>query len=248
MKKRKEYKRLIVACVAVICICSLGISYANWTDGNRISENITTSILDFIFQSDNNNEFKVRLVNENSGVNNELQTGIIYSNKSLNITGIEAFAMGELLTGAASLQIDYRMVASDMQNGLLHVADGTYDLGVIPFQLSSVATVNLSNGNGVWPIDNPGATQWLVPSTIESLHGYNNIISNEKGIVTGTIVIQQSASNAANVWEITLSSLQLPEEVNQEIVANDLTASSLDIVANYYFSIPLMFEQENSMN
>jgi len=312
MKIGKSNTKWVLICAAMISICSLGIGYANWTDSNRISSHVTTSILDFIFKADNENGFKVKLIHNDSNAEDELLAGITYTDKLLNITGIDTSAMCQLLSGAANIQIDYRMVASDLQNGLLQVAEGTYDLGLIPLQLSS-ASISISSGSRSWVIAVPEVLQKFIPAKIEGLHGCNNVISHIDGVVTGSIIINKlipeaavatnfNVANATDVTavtdvtaisDITLSSLQLSDEINQEIIRIDIGISkeeptelestslesinsestdsesiisksidlestnlksinfmpiNLDIIANYNFSIPLIFEQDYSIN
>lgn len=177
--------------------------------------------------------------------------------KSLTVSGMEAIDMNKLISGEAGIRIEYRLQASDLEDGLPTVADETYDLGVIPFQLSAEDPYwKICNENGCWgigepelnlqEIEIPEAVFDLLPESLGNLHGYNHVTSSENDVVKGTVTIKQLEPCTVINPTIDLTSLKLSDEVNREIAANDLESSNLEIMANYNFSIPLALDQANS--
>lgn len=266
MRYKNRYQKWILLCAALVGMSRLGVSYAAWDHRNPILQKIATQTTNVIFASEYEDDTKVKLVYNttdtentkntafNESADTELDATITYTGKTLNISGMEAFAMSDLLSGEASLTIDYRLVNSELHYGLLQVEAGTYDLGVISLQLSIQAPYwRLCNGNGSWgvgvpEIENiPFAVYELLPGNLGELHGINTIHSCENGVVKGSIGIVQLIPSEYEVPAIKLSSLELSDEINQAIVANQEISSNLEIMTNYNFSIPFELEQEESI-
>lgn len=256
MRRKDKYIKWILLCVAAIGISSLGASYAAWSNSNVMIGNVTTKTMDFLFSTEAEDGFKVKLVNnaaftrgESASV--ELDAIVKSTGKTLTISGMEAVDMSELLSGEASISIEYGLKAADEKNGLKSVADGTYDLGIIPFKLSEDKTYwKICSGNESWGSGDPelmipDVAYKLLPTDLGELHGYNTITVNENGVIEGTITIKQLEPVISVLPTINLTELKLTDEMNQQITANGLETINLIIEANYNFSVPFVLDQAN---
>lgn len=250
-KKRKW----MIAGVVVLGVLSLGTSYAAWANAHSIVHAVNTKNFDFKFFGEYDDDFSIYL--DYVDKSEKLDAIIDNSGKSLTVSGMEAVDMDKLISGEASIRIEYRLQASDLEDGLLSAADETYDLGVIPFQLSAENPYwKICNENGSWgigepelkleEIEIPEAVFDLLPESLGELHGYNHVTSSETDIVRGTVTIKQLEPCPVVKPTIDLTSLKLSDELNLKIAANDLESSDLEIMANYNFTIPLALDQANS--
>jgi len=249
MRYMRIYKKCILIFATVIGISSLGVNSATSIDSNQGLHNVTTKDKEYIFASEYEDYFKLSLVDNSTDKTNtastaaQLDVTITNIENTLFLSGMEPFAMSELLSGVVSLSMEYKLVDFDLQNGLLLDTDEAQDLGNIPFQLSVEEPYwRISNKNGQWGIGNtetliPNVVSELLPKSLVELRGYNNISSYKNGVAIGTISIKQLVPIMNEVPEINLSSLGLSEEINQKIIANDVKSSSLEIMANYNFRV-----------
>jgi hypothetical protein len=254
MRHKGNYKKWVLLCATTIGISSLGVSYAAWSNSNVMIGNVTTKTMDFLFSTEE--EFKIKLVNNaaftrGESASEDLDAIVTSTGKTLTISGMEAVDMSKLVSGEASITIDYSLKAADSKNGLISVADGMYDLGTIPFELSSDKTYwKIWNDNGSWGSGDPElmipeAAFELLPKSLGDLHGYNSITANKNGVIKGTITIKQLTPSITVIPTIKLTSLKLSDEMNQQIAANELDTSNLEIKANYNFSVPFILDQAN---
>ncbi len=220
----------------------------------------------FIFSAEYEDDFKIKLIDNSLNDNkeaepfrnkdtvNRLDAFLEYKDRTLSISGVEAFDMSGFLSGKTSLAIDYRMIDGRQQNGLHKMEAGTYDLGNIPLFLTMEEPYwRLSNKNGVLgigipDIGIPDEIYELLPENIGGLYGYNTIASYDKGVVKGTIVIRQIIPYNSEIQEISLSCLGLSDELNRKIIVNQEGTSILEIMADYYFCIPFGLNTETSKN
>ena len=248
--KKSCKKKWVIAGILVIGILGLGTSYGAWANAHTIVNQVNTKVLDFIFSLEYEDDFSIWL--EYADKSEKLDAIISNSGKRLEVSGMEAVDMDQFLSGVASIRIDYRLEASDHQKGLLDIADETYDLGAIPFELSIDEPYwKICNQYGSWgigkaDIGTPAAVVELLPESLGELHGYNRVVSHSNGIVRGTITIQQLNPGIVEKPEIDLTSFNFSDEMNLEIADNELESSDLEVVANYNFSIPLAIDQSSS--
>lgn len=231
MRDTNKFKKRVILAAIMIGISSFGFSYSAWADTNAV------------IQSD---DFKIDLNTKN--VAEELDATIINTGNIINISGMESFEMSELLSGEASISINYRLEDVNFKNDLQQVVKGKYDLGIIPFQLSVEEPYpfwKINNNNGSWGIGVPNigipsAIYELLPGSLGELHGYNNITYYKNGVVKGTITIKQLVPGTYVVPEIKLSELGLSKDTNKKIIANKVESSRMEIMANYKFNIPFI--------
>ncbi len=243
--------KLFLLGIFVIGISSIGVNYTALASSNLIVTNETINNIDFNFESEYEDDFKVKFHNNTVNkqeTSEELEATIDNSEKILNITGMEAVDKSDLLSGERSIQIDYRLAATDLDNGVLLVGGEVYDLGIIPFVLSKdepywkICNQNGSWGIGVPEIGIPKVVYELLPDSLGELHGYNTFTSYEDGVVKGTLTIKQLVPDKNTSPKINLTGLKLSDELNLEIVANELSSSTLVIMANYNFVVPFALE------
>ena len=231
MGDTNKFKKRVILVAIMIGICSFGVSYSAWADTD-----MATQTDDFMIHLNTNN------------VAEELEATIINTGNVINISGMESFEMSDLLSGEASIIIDYRLEDVDLKNDLQQFVKGNYDLGMIPFKLSmeepypfwKVFNNNGSWGIGVPNIGIPSVIYKLLPVSLLELHGYNNITFNKGGVVRGTITIKQIISHTYIVPEIKLSELGFSKAINQKVNANEVESSRMEIMANYSFNVPFL--------
>ena len=231
MKDTKRFKKRVILAAIMIGICSFGASNSAWAD------------TDPVIQTD---DFKIYLDTKDAKV--ELDATLMNTGNVLNISGMESFEMSKLLSGEASISIDYRLEGVDLENDSQQVAKGIHDLGIIPFQLSVEDPDpfwKINNNNGSWGIGVPNigipsVIYELLPGSLGELQGYNNITSYKNGVVKGTITIKQLVPGSDVIPEIKLSELGLSQGINKKIIANKVESSRMEIMANYNFNIPFI--------
>ncbi len=249
----------IILFVIGLGMCSLCVGYAASADTGA-GKGTGIKVLGYAFTKEYEDDFSIKLrsdlakdntADSTSGVN-PLEAFIEYNYKTLNISGVESFGLRDFINGKVNLAIDYRMIRDKDRDGAGDAQTGTYDLGNIPFFLSGDKPYwRLVNRNGAWGIGIPelGIPEEifkLIPENLTGLSGYNNIRIDPKGVVKGTITIGRFPSVSGAVPEINLSSLKLSDAMNREIMANREEYSILEIMANYYFSVPFGLDRETS--
>lgn len=263
MKCNNLIHNWIILFVVGLSMCSLCISYAATVD-TKTANDIKIQNLNFTFPEEYKNDFLIKLITNADNENNisdlkhnkrqvtPLDAFMEYNDKTLNISGVEAFVLEDLQNGKVSLAIDYLMLHGKKQDKAANVSIGIYGLGNIPFFLSLDEPYwRLSNSQGVWgigipDIGIPDEIYKLIPENLSDLYGYNTITSYNNGVVKGSITIGKFITGMSKTPEINLSSLGLSNEINQEIIANKEESSTLEIMANYYFSVPFGLNKETS--
>jgi len=249
------FKKLVLIFATVIGISSLGVSSETSSQSEQELEKVTTCAMDYISPSENEDYyFKLSLLDNTAGAKNaastvaELDATITKTGNTLYLSGMEPIAMSKLQSGDTSISMEYRFLDTDIPSDLLLDSEGTQDLGMIPFELSVDEPYwRISNINGQWGIGNietaiTSVVYELLPKNLGEMHGYNNITPYKKEAKIGTITIKQLVPITKGITEINLSSLGLSEEINQKIIANDVKSSSLEIMANYNFSVPFSLQ------
>ena len=259
MKGRNIFHNWITLLVAGLFMCSLYVSYAAAvvTDPVRKDQSEGTA---FTFM-ESQKDFKLKITSDTVKTDNtdekekhktsrELDAFLEYSKRTLNINGTEALNMGDFLDGTVSLGVSYGLRAESA--GAEDISRGVCDLGNIPFFLSGDEPYwRIANKNGAWGIGIPdiGIPQEiykLIPENINGLLGYNTLKSYENGVIRGTVSIGNFLSEHTKSPVINLSSLSLSGKINQEIIASNEKSSTLEILANYYFSVPVILDQKTS--
>lgn len=263
MKGGNIFHNLITLLVAGLFLWGLYASYAAAVVTDPVRNNNQTEGTAFTFSREYEEDIKLKLIWDtvkadndgkpgNSGTSSPLDAYLEYKGGTLSINGTEAFNMEDFLRGSISLGIDYRMVEDPTFKGSEKVGTGVCDLGNIPFFLAGeepywrIANRNGAWGTGIADIGVPDEIYQLIPRNITGLLGYNDITSYQDGELKGTVTIGKFTSCTSASPVIPLSSLGLSGKINQEILANGEKSGTLEIVANYYFSIPLSLSQETS--
>lgn len=218
----------------------------------------------FVFSKEYEDDFNLQLITDGYTGKNEipvysktcspLEAFMEYSDKTLSISGTEAFNMEKFLSGSARISISYRMEEDSFGAEPRKAGEEIYDLGNVPFFLTGeepywrIANKNGSWGTGVPDIGIPDEVYRLLPQNITGLLGYNTVTSFTDGVLKGSVTIGQFLSRSLKLKSrvINLSSLKLPKGMNEEILAGGETGSILEIMANYYFSVPLILNQEEN--
>ncbi len=261
MKGRNIFHNWITLLVVGLFMCSLYVSYAAAvvTDPVRKDQSEGTA---FTFMEDHE-DFKLEITSDKVKTDNTdekekhksgsvLDAFLEYNKRTLNINGTEALNMKDFLDGTISLGVSYGIRADGIAAGTEYISRGVCDLGNIPFFLSGDEPYwRIANKNGAWGIGNPDTRipqelYKLIPENINGLLGYNTIKYCEDGIIRGTVSIGRFLTEDTKSPVINLSSLELSEKVNQQIVANNEKSSILEILVNYYFSVPVILNQKTS--
>ncbi|MGB8454829.1 MAG: hypothetical protein WCD89_21185 [Anaerocolumna sp.] len=261
MKRNNIIHNWIVLLILGFSMCSLCVCYAAVVDTGTVT-NKKSEAMDFIFSKEYEDDFKVKLIADSAygnsfdlihskNTSSPLEAYMDYNHMILNISGVEAFDLTDFVNGNVNLAIDYRMIEDKNSNGT-NVLVGVYDLGNIPFFLSGDDPYwRIGNNNGVWgigipDIGIPDEVYKLTPENLTGFCGYNTITTYKQRVLKGTITIGKFLSCQDNTIDINLSSLGLSDEINRKIIANGEKSSTLEIMANYYFSIPFEVNQETS--
>ena len=261
MKGRNIFHNWITLLVAGLFMCSLYVSYAAAvvTDPVRKDQSEGTA---FTFM-ESQKDFKLKITSDTVKTDNtdekekhktsrELDAFLEYSKRTLNINGTEALNMEDFLDGTVSLGVSYGLRADSTAALTADISRGVCDLGNIPFFLSGDEPYwRIANKNGAWgigipDIGIPDEIYKIMPENINGLLGYNSIESYKDGVIRGTVSIGSFLTEYTKSPGINLSSLGLPEKMNQEIITNNEKSSILEILANYYFSVPVILDQKTS--
>lgn len=261
MKGRNIFHNWITLLVAGLFMCGLYVSYAAAvvTDPVRNDQSRGTA---YTFMEDRE-DFKLEITSDtvkadNTGENEKHMTSRVldafleYNKRTLNISGTEAINMDDFLNGLVKLNVSYGMNEGSVATGAEEISKSVCDLGNIPFFLSGDEPYwRIANKNGAWGIGIPDTRipdeiYKLLPENINGLLGYNTIKSYEDKVIRGTVSIGSFLPGHTRSTAINLSSLGLSKKINQEILANNEKASTLEILANYYFSVPVIMDQKAS--
>lgn len=261
MKGRNIFHNWITILVVGLFMCSLYVSYAAAvvTDPVRKDQSEGTA---FTFMEDHE-DFKLEITSDTVKTDNTdekekhksssvLDAFLEYNKRTLNINGTEALNMEDFLDGSVSLGVSYGLRADSTIDITEDISRGVCDLGNIPFFLSGDEPYwRIANKNGAWGIGIPDVgipdeIYKLIPENINGLLGYNTIKYCENGVIRGTVSIGSFLSEDTKSPVINLSSLGLSGEMNQEIIAKNEKSSTLEILANYYFGVPVILDQKTS--
>lgn len=252
-------RRRTVKCGILIGLLSgmLGIGYAAHTNILTGDFNISTSSMNFIFDSDKN--AVVEMMNGSDGDIKDLGGKASYKDKKLSITDIGPIDIEDFIDGNANIIIQYAIKTEDKEIGIKRPAevkqddDSGYDLGIVEFELLSNTPVwSLENGDRSWGTKSegingtPGIIYQFLPDNLGKFHVYNQLLPHyEDGVTIGMLLLKQVSSPALpDNREIGLSSLCLPSEISNEIQSGS-PESILEIQGTYGFAIPINLDQFN---
>lgn len=92
----------------------------------------------------------------------------------------------------------------------------------------------------------PEAVNKLLPDTFQGISAVNYIDVTSEGVLNGKIILYSRTPGEYQLSELTLSDLGLPKNVTNDIMANGIQTSTLELVANYNFSIPFCDGMQNA--
>jgi hypothetical protein len=260
VRKDTAKKRMVQWSILIsLIIGSLGFTYAAHTNVLSAIISISTSSMDFVFDKGKIINTSVQIQNGSDGTVNELRCNVSYEDKTLRITDIGPIDTEELMDGNAIITINYKIKAEDIEKGIKRPAevvndkDKGFDLGLVPFELESNTPIwSLENDNRTWGsktngIDGtPDEVYRYLPDNLCEFHVNNKLVPDQDdGVMAGTLTLtQEDVPNLPDSLEIGLSSLNLPDNIIQEL-KNGSSDSTLQIKGTYGFSIPLNLDQFN---
>jgi len=248
-----RYQILPLILTIALSVCSSSVSAAGHQD---------TETPDFIFSYHEDEDFALKIKNMNTGKEEQLDTQITYTDKVLKITGLEPFSLEKLQNGTTDLEIYYTL--ADTHAGektidsfeKLENRESIAEIGEVPLTLSEdepywrVCNENGSWGIGIRGIGIPEVIYQLLPENMNCLKGisYNGMQSQESlkdnGKYKNKIVLtQQTPEEKQSVF---LTDLKLPENIMEQITANKINQSKLEIMANYNFKIKIPSKDRNT--
>ncbi|WMJ85687.1 hypothetical protein [Anaerocolumna sp. MB42-C2] len=260
MKGNNLIHNWIILFVLGLSMCSLCIFYATTVEADTNLNK--TNVINYIFSEENPDDFNIKLISNakdediidhaKQDIGYPLETYIEHNYKTLNIGGVEAFHLEDFNNGLVNLAIDYSLTKEKDRESSESAKAGIYDLGSIPFFYTGenpywrIVNHNGSWGIGIPDIGIPDKILELIPENLTGFSGYNMVNSINQDAVKGTVVIGKFSPHTGEITEIKLSSLGLPQKINQELCANGEKESTLEIKTNYYFSVPLGINEKTS--
>ena len=245
-----------------ICILLYGLNVKLTAIAYPTDKVLKSSLSSFEFVEEY--EYKIMEVRGVSEDNNmKLQREGIYSSyeidsyKDINtneliIDCMEAIDMRHLLDGNSALRIDYKgkyTGAALKDNEILGLEEEMLDefikIGVISFQAVNkepyfrVSNKEASIGIGTKNFLIPSKAYELIPTEISDFNVYSNIIHINNNAIEGTIIIKRQEISGSLVDKISLKDLNLSENLVRSINGGNIEYSTLEIVKNYVFNIPL---------
>jgi hypothetical protein len=236
-----------------LSVCSSSVSAAGHQD---------TETPDFVFSYHEDEDFALKIKNMNTGKEEQLDTQIAYTDKILEITGLEPFSLEKLQNGTADLEIYYSLEETHTEETTIDFYEklenrtGIVEIGEIPFTLSEdepywrICNENGSWGIGIRGIGIPEVIYQLLPENMNGLKGisYNGIQTQENlknsKYKNKIVLIQQTPVEEKQ--SILLTDLKLPGNIMQQITANKVYQSKLEIMANYIFKIKIPSKDINT--
>ena len=247
MKGNNLIHNWIILFVLGLSMCSLCISYATTVEADTNLNK--TNVINYIFSEENADDFKIKLISNaksedliehvKQDMGYPLEAYIEHNYKTLNISGVEAFNLNDFKNGRVNLAIDYSLTKEKDHVSSGSTKVGIYDLGSIPFFSAGnnpywrIVNQNGSWGIGIPDIGIPDKILELIPENLTGFSGYNMVNSINQDAVKGTVVIGKFLPHTGEITEIKLSSLGLPQKINQELCANGEKESTLEIKTNY---------------
>lgn len=236
---------ILIAIILFTGSFCIGLSAGDATAETTEMDTLHKIMSSYVFQSEYDNDFQIRLIH-NNGETEQIDTEVFYTNNQVKLKGLEPIKVTQLLTDKTRLEMKYRMVRmnSKIIFDTIPISD-TFYIGEIPLYLTNEEIYwKITNKNGSWGvgtsfISNPKAIEDILPNSIGGIVGTNTVCLNEKGILEGTISLNAKDGQAIQLNDISLDKLNLPKMLLNEVKANGVQSSNLQIVANYEFSIPL---------
>lgn len=253
-----QHKKLIFIIVIIMSINGLYICHAASYEKNLPTQEQVTKVAGMNFSSEYEDDLMVMTLPIDADTDDEsfnkleykLDSFIKNTGNSINISGVDSIDANELLNGQVLLRINYKIEILDSCKDILQVKLGEYDLGRILFRRDlnkQEPFWRICNSNGSWGLGSdiitPDIIYQLIPRKIKVLYGYNTISSYEKGIITGFISIKVIESDQYKNTTISLDDLNLEPKMKDEIMANIVDLSSLEIMTNYNFKIPIYWSK-----
>lgn len=239
-----RYQLPLILTIA-LSVCSLSVSAARHQD---------TRTPDFIFSSHEDTDISLKIKDMNTGREEQLETQITYTDKILEVTGLEPFSLEKLQNGTAGLEIYYSLAESHTEEKPINSYEKTenreriVEIGEIPLTLSEdepywrICNENGSWGIGIRGIGIPEVIYQLLPENINGIKGisYNGIQTQENIKYNGNYknkIVLLKETPVEEKQSILLTDLQLPENIIRQITADKVYQSKLEIMANYTFKI-----------
>lgn len=248
-----RYQLPLILTIA-LSVCSFSVSAARHQD---------TRTPDFIFSSHEDADISLKIKDMNTGREEQLETQITYTDKILEITGLEPFSLEKLQNGTAGLEIYYSLAESHTEEKPINSyektenREGIVEIGEIPLILSEdepywrICNENGSWGIGIRGIGIPEVVYQLLPENINGIKGisYNGIqtqenIKNNGNYKNKIVLLKQTPVEEKQ--SILLTDLQLPENIIRQITADKIYQSKLEIMANYTFKIKVPSKDINT--
>lgn len=245
---------IVIAIILFICNFSIGLSAGEATAETTGMDTLHKLMSSYYFQSEYDDDFSMQYIPNNSKAE-YVETEVQYMDNQVKFNGLEPIKINELLSNEAKLEINYRMVRYNTSRDSITIPiSDTFYMGEIPLNLTNDEIYwKLSNKNGSWGvgtsfIGNQQVIEDILPKCIAGIVGTNTIRLNNKGIIKGTISLCGKDGQAINFNQIRLDKLKLPNKLLEEITANGVETSKLQIVANYAFTIPMESDLEFDTN
>lgn len=236
-----------------LSVCSTPVNAARHQD---------TKTPDFIFSSDEDADFALKIIDVNTGEGEQLETQITYTDKILKITGLEPFSLEELQNGAAGLEIYYSLAQLSPEEKQKDSCvrsenkEGSTNIGEVVLTLSEdepywrICNENGSWGIGIRDIGVPEVIYELLPDKVYGLEGNYSSIQTRKGTRNNSdykskIVLIQSAPIEEEKTTL-LTDLQLPKNIIKQITANKVNKSNLEIMTNYTFKMKIPLDSTST--
>lgn len=249
-----RYQVLPLILTIALSACSFSVSAARHQD---------TRTPDFIFSSNEDADIALKIKDMNTGREDQLETQITYTDKTLEITGLEPFSLEKLQNGTTGLEIYYNLIDSHTEEkpidsyGKIENREDISEIGEVILTLSEdepywrICNENGSWGIGIRGIGIPEVIYQLLPENVNSLKGINyRGIQTEKNLRSNNnykskiVLIQQTPVDKTK--SISLRDLQLPADIIRQITANNNYQSNLEIMANYTFKIKVPSKDINT--
>jgi hypothetical protein len=259
MKGKSGFRNWFFILALGFSMYSLAVSYAASISADDIPTSESSKTACYRFAEEYDSDFGIKLHRNSLSSNAQkavetLEAYFTYDDKILKIDGVEAFDISDLLSGNANIAIKYRMETKEENKEAVTIDKTEIDLGVIPFFLSNEELYwRIYNGNGAWGVGDknigrPAILDKLIPRSIDNLHGYNLINEGNTKELKATIILKESEITENGNTKISLSSLNLPIEITHQLTANNAKYSTLEVIANYYFSVPFEFVLDKTHN
>lgn len=197
-------------------------------------------------------------IEDSYSIGQELDTYIDINKNTLTIGSMEAIDMKSLFNGESAIRIDYKLQykdkAIDSSNHLsantdllsTEVESGEFkQIGVISIQSTSkepyfrVSNPYITMGIGTKDLSIPSKIYELTPVEVSDFNVYSYIKMVDNNNIEGSIVIQGEEIRSNLINKISFEELNLDMDQLSSIKFRKTGYSTLEIVKNYIFSIPI---------